>query len=141
MREQMEMHRASPACASCHKMMDPMGFAMENFDAIGQYRTMDGPNKLDFTGQLVDGGKFDGTSQLRQQLMRYSPRFVQALTERLLVYALGRGIDYADIPVRPWGCHARSVRQGKSLLRVDPGNRREPAVSNESSRGRKPRQR
>jgi hypothetical protein len=99
MREQMEMHRANPSCASCHKMMDPMGFAMENFDAIGRYRTMDGPLKLDFTGQLVDGGKFDGTAQLRQQLMRYSPRFVQALTERLLVYALGRGIDSSDIPV------------------------------------------
>lgn len=103
MREQMELHRASSACASCHKMMDPMGFAMENFDAIGRYRTMDGTIKLDFTGQLVDGGKFDGASELRQQLMRYSPRFVQALTERLLVYALGRGIDYSDIPV------ARSV--------------------------------
>lgn len=99
MREQMELHRANPSCASCHKMMDPMGFAMENFDAIGQYRTMDGPNKLDFTGQLVDGGKFDGTAQLRQQLMRYSPRFVQALAERLMVYALSRGIEYSDIPV------------------------------------------
>jgi hypothetical protein len=99
MREQMEQHRASPACASCHKMMDPLGFAMENFDAIGRYRTMDGANKLDLTGQLVDGGKFDGTVELRKQLMRYSPRFVQALTERLLVYALGRGIDYRDIPV------------------------------------------
>jgi hypothetical protein len=99
MRDQMEQHRASPACASCHKMMDPLGFAMENFDAIGRYRTMDGPNKLDFTGQLVDGSKFDGTVELRNQLMRYSPRFVEALTERLLVYALGRGIDYKDIPV------------------------------------------
>jgi hypothetical protein len=99
MREQMEQHRANPACASCHKMMDPMGFAMENFDAIGRFRTMDGPLKLDFTGQLVDGGKFDGTSELRKQLMRYSPRFVQALTERLLVYALGRGIEPNDIPV------------------------------------------
>lgn len=111
MREQMELHRASAACASCHKMMDPMGFAMENFDAIGQYRTMDGPNKLDFTGQLVDGGKFDGTSQLREQLMRYSPRFVQALTERLMVYALSRGIDYSDIPVAR-GVVARASAKG-----------------------------
>jgi mono/diheme cytochrome c family protein len=111
MREQMQMHRAAPACASCHKMMDPMGFAMENFDAIGRYRTMDGPNKLDFTGQLVDGGKFDGTSQLRQQLMRYSPRFVESLTERLLVYALGRGIEYNDIPVAR-GVVARAAAKG-----------------------------
>ncbi len=111
MREQMQSHRASPACASCHKMMDPMGFAMENFDAIGRYRTMDGPNKLDFTGQLVDGGKFDGTSELRQQLMRYSPRFVQALTERLMVYALSRGIEPVDIPVAR-GVVARAAAKG-----------------------------
>jgi len=99
MREQMELHRSNPSCASCHKMMDPMGFAMENFDAIGRYRTADGNIKLDFTGQLVDGGKFDGTVELRKQLMRYSPRFIQALTERLMVYALSRGIEYSDIPV------------------------------------------
>ncbi|MFM2126223.1 MAG: hypothetical protein RL328_2674 [Acidobacteriota bacterium] len=99
MRDQMEQHRANPACASCHRMMDPMGFALENFDAVGRYRTMDGTIKLDFTGQLVDGGKFNGSSELRQQLMRYSPRFVQALTERLMVYALSRGIEPADIPV------------------------------------------
>ena len=99
MRDQMEQHRANPACASCHRMMDPMGFALENFDAIGRYRTMDGTIKLDFTGQLVDGGKFNGSSELRQQLMRYSSRFVQALTERLMVYALSRGIEAADIPV------------------------------------------
>jgi hypothetical protein len=111
MREQMEQHRANAACASCHKMMDPMGFAMENFDAIGRYRTMDGPYKLNFTGQLVDGGKFDGTSQLRQQLMRYSPRFVESLTERLLVYALGRGIEYNDIPVAR-GVVARAAAKG-----------------------------
>ncbi len=103
MREQMESHRANAACASCHKMMDPMGFAMESFDAIGSYRSMDGPNKLDLTSQLVDGGKFNGATELREQLMRYSPRFVESLTERLLVYALSRGIDYSDIPV------ARSV--------------------------------
>jgi hypothetical protein len=103
MREQMESHRANAACASCHKMMDPIGFAMESFDAIGNYRTMDGPNKLDLTGQLVDGGKFNGVSELRAQLMRYAPRFQEALTERLLVYALGRGLETADIAV------ARSV--------------------------------
>ncbi len=111
MRAQMEEHRANPACASCHKMMDPMGFAMENFDAIGRYRTKDGTIPLDFTGQLVDGGKFDGTAELRQQLMRYSPRFVEALTERLLVYALGRGIDPTDIPVAR-GVVARVSAQG-----------------------------
>ncbi len=111
MRDQMEQHRANPSCASCHKMMDPMGFAMENFDAIGRYRTSDGPIKLDFTGQLVDGGKFDGSAELRKQLMRYSPRFVQALTERLMVYALARGIEPADIPVAR-GVVARAAAKG-----------------------------
>jgi hypothetical protein len=111
MRNQMELHRTNPACASCHKMMDPMGFAMENYDAIGRYRTMDGPNKLDLTGELVDGGKFEGAAELRKQLMRYSPRFVQALTERLMVYALGRGIDYNDIPVAR-GIVAKAASKG-----------------------------
>jgi hypothetical protein len=92
-------------------MMDPMGFAMENFDAIGQYRTMDGPYRLDFTGQLVDGSKFDGTAQLREQLMKYSPRFVESLTERLLVYALGRGTDSTDIPVAR-GVATRAAAKG-----------------------------
>jgi hypothetical protein len=113
MRDQMEQHRANAACASCHKMMDPMGFAMENFDAIGRYRTMDGPYKLNFTGQLVDGGKFDGTAQLRQQLMRYSPRFVESLTERLLVYALGRGIEPVDIPVARGVVARASLKQNR----------------------------
>ena len=79
--------------------MDPLGLPFEQYDHIGRYRTMDGTIKLDFTGQLVDGGKFNGSSELRQQLMRYSSRFVQALTERLMVYALSRGIEAADIPV------------------------------------------
>lgn len=114
MRDQMELHRANPSCASCHKMMDPMGFAMENFDAIGRYRTHDGTIKLDFTGQLVDGGKFDGTSDLRKQLMRYSPRFVQALTERLMVYALSRGIEPTDIPVAR-GVVARAAAKGNKF--------------------------
>lgn len=114
MRDQMELHRAAPSCASCHKMMDPMGFAMENFDAIGRYRTHDGTIKLDFTGQLVDGGKFDGTSELRKQLMRYSPRFVQALTERLMVYALSRGIDAADISVAR-GVVSRAAAKGNKF--------------------------
>jgi hypothetical protein len=140
MREQMELHRSNPACASCHKMMDPMGFAMENFDAIGRYRTMDGPNKLDFTGQLVDGGKFDGTAELRKQLMRYSPRFVQALTERLLVYALGRGIEASDIPVAR-GVVARASLKGNrfselilGIVQSQPFQMNRAEVSNLASR-------
>jgi hypothetical protein len=99
MRERMEQHRANPSCASCHKMMDPLGFALEAFDAGGAYRTSEGTHTLDLTGSLVDGTKFDGPSQLREALLHYSPRFVETLTERLLTYALGRGVQYYDMPV------------------------------------------
>jgi len=99
MRKRMEEHRANPVCASCHKMMDPIGFAMESFDGTGKYRTMEFGAKLDLSGGLVDGSKFEGTSGLRQELLRYSPQFVQTLTERLLTYALGRGVEYYDMPV------------------------------------------
>ena len=99
MRDRMEQHRSDPYCASCHKMMDPLGFALETFDAAGAYRDNDNGRKLDLTGTLVDGTKFDGPSQLRQALLQYSPRFVETLTERLLTYGLGRGVQYYDMPV------------------------------------------
>jgi len=98
MRERMEQHRVSPTCATCHKMMDPVGFALEAFDAAGAYRTTDAGRTLDLTGTLVDGTKFDGPAQLRQALLTYSPRFVETLTERLMTYALGRGVKYYDMP-------------------------------------------
>jgi mono/diheme cytochrome c family protein len=99
MRDRMEAHRVSPTCATCHKMMDPLGFALEVFDAAGAYRTSEGTHKLDLTGNLVDGTKFNGPSELRQALLAYSPRFVETLTERLMTYALGRGVQYYDMPV------------------------------------------
>ena len=99
MRQRMEEHRASPACASCHKMMDPIGFALENFDGIGKWRTTQSGQKLDATGQLVDGTKIQGIADLRNALLRYSPQFVRTFTEKLLTYALGRGVDYDDMPV------------------------------------------
>ena len=98
MRERMEQHRVSPTCATCHKMMDPVGFALEAFDAAGAYRNTEAGRKLDLTGTLVDGTKFDGPAQLRQALLSYSPRFVETLTERLMTYALGRGVRYYDMP-------------------------------------------
>jgi len=98
-RTRMEMHRASPACAACHKMFDPIGFAMENFDAIGRYRTRENGAAIDLSGTLVDGSKFNGSSELRQALLRYSPVFIQTMTERMLTYALGRGVEYYDMPV------------------------------------------
>ena len=99
MRQRMEEHRANPACASCHKMMDPIGFTLENFDGIGKWRTTQYGQKLDASGQLTDGTKIDGVASLRQALVRYSPQFVRTLTEKLLIYALGRGVEYPDMPV------------------------------------------
>jgi cytochrome c551/c552 len=99
MRQRMEEHRANPACASCHKMMDPIGFALENFDGIGKWRTTQFGQKLDATGTMYDGSKIDGVVSLRETLVRYSPQFVRTLTEKLMIYALGRGVDAPDMPV------------------------------------------
>src|ERR1700728_223839 len=99
LRQQMEAHRANPACAGCHKMMDPIGFAMENFDGIGKWRTEDAGQKVNASGQLTDGTKINGVVDLRNALLRYSPQFARVVTEKLLTYALGRGVDYQDMPV------------------------------------------
>ncbi|HEX8809680.1 MAG TPA: DUF1588 domain-containing protein, partial [Xanthobacteraceae bacterium] len=99
MRQRMEQHRANPACASCHRMMDPIGFALENFDGIGKWRTSQFGQKVNASGQLTDGTKVNGVVDLRQALLRYSPQFVRTLAEKLLTYALGRGIEYPDMPV------------------------------------------
>jgi len=99
MREQMETHRANPACAGCHKIMDPIGLALENFDAIGTWRSQDGSAPIDAVGQLVDGTKIDGPSSLRKALLGYSDQFMRTVTEKLLTYALGRGTEYYDMPV------------------------------------------
>jgi cytochrome c5 len=101
-RETLESHRASPVCASCHRVLDPIGFALENFDAVGAWRTRDGGtlgDEIDASGQLVDGTKVDGAVALRQALMREPEVFVRTFTEKLLTYALGRGLTAADMPV------------------------------------------
>jgi hypothetical protein len=99
MRERMSQHRASPACASCHSMIDPAGFALENFDAIGRWRTVDESfNAIDASGTLPDGTAFDGVNELRTALTSHPDRFVHTVTEKLLTYALGRGVDYYDMP-------------------------------------------
>ena len=98
-RERLEEHRKSPACASCHKIMDPLGFALENFDATGQWRARseDGA-PIDASGVLLDGSKVDGPITLRASLMSRPDVFVSTLTEKLMTYALGRGVDYSDQP-------------------------------------------
>ena len=99
MRAQMEMHRKNEPCASCHKIMDPIGFAMENFDAIGTWRTTDQGSPIDANGILVDGSKLDGVRAMREALLRYSPQFVRVLAEKMFIYGLGRGTEYSDMPL------------------------------------------
>jgi hypothetical protein len=99
LRAQMEVHRQNPACASCHKLMDPLGFALENFDAVGAWRTVDAGNPIDASGQLADGTKVDGVVTLRQALVGRADVFAQTFVEKLLTYALGRGLTADDMPV------------------------------------------
>jgi hypothetical protein len=97
-RQRIEEHRVNQPCAGCHKMMDPIGFALENFDGVGQWRTQDGHIPVDASGQLVDGTKIDGPAQLREALTGYSEQFLRTVTEKLLTYAIGRGVEYYDQP-------------------------------------------
>jgi mono/diheme cytochrome c family protein len=99
LRERMERHRASPTCAGCHKVMDPLGFALENFDATGAWRTRENGIPLDASGQLADGTKVDGVVALRNALLARSDVFMQTFTEKLMTYALGRGLQHFDMPV------------------------------------------
>lgn len=96
MREQLELHRKDPTCASCHRRMDPLGFGLENFDATGAWRTMDGKFPIDATGTLPDGRKFDGPEELRSILRADHQAFEHCLTAKLLTYALGRGLERYD---------------------------------------------
>jgi mono/diheme cytochrome c family protein len=99
MREQMAAHHTDPGCASCHKIFEPIGLAMENYDAVGTWRTMDGESPIDATGVLVDGTKVDGIVSLRNTLVRYSDQFERVVAEKMLTYALGRGVEYDDMPM------------------------------------------
>jgi len=104
MRERMEEHRANPVCANCHKLMDPIGLSLENFDAVGAWRARDGDSvteqgtPIDANGQLLDGTKVDGVVTLRQALLKQPEIFVGTVTEKLLTYALGRGVEPYDGP-------------------------------------------
>jgi hypothetical protein len=99
MRAQMEEHRDNPACSGCHMLMDPIGFALETFDAIGQWRTLDGNTPIDASSVMYDGTPINGPADLREFLVGYSDQFVRTVTEKLLTYALGRGVEYYDMPV------------------------------------------
>jgi mono/diheme cytochrome c family protein len=97
-RERIEQHRASPACAGCHKIMDPIGLAMENFDAIGRWRTTDEGVVIDASGQLVDGTPLHGPASLRKAMLDRQDVFLAALTEKLMMYGVGRETKYYDMP-------------------------------------------
>ena len=99
MRERMAQHRENATCASCHAMIDPLGFGLEHFDPVGRWRDVDENfTPIDASGMLPDGTKFDGVAELRGSLARRPDRFVTALTEKLLTYALGRGVTAYDMP-------------------------------------------
>ena len=99
MREQMEMHRANPVCASCHSRMDPLGFALENYDGVGRWRDKDSGNTIDASGKLPNGATFVGPAGLKKILLtKDRDEFVGTATEKLLLYALGRGLEYYDQP-------------------------------------------
>jgi hypothetical protein len=97
-RERLEAHRKNPVCASCHERMDPLGFALENFDAIGKWREIDGTARIDPSAALSDGTTVRGAAELRAWLVSRDEEFVKTVTEKLLTYALGRGVEYYDQP-------------------------------------------
>ncbi|HKH74386.1 MAG TPA: DUF1592 domain-containing protein [Vicinamibacterales bacterium] len=97
-RQMLEQHRANPVCASCHARMDPLGFSLENFDAVGHWRTMDGGGSIDASGVLLDGTKVDGPAALRRALVAQKEQFVRTVTGKLLTYAIGREMQYSDAP-------------------------------------------
>ncbi len=120
-RQQMEQHRAVEPCATCHKLMDPIGFALENFDAIGAWRARDGGVQVDTSGKMFDGTSLDGPVSLREAILNRSDAFVTGFTESLLAYGLGRVIDVHDMPtVRSVaaGANARGNRFSAFILGV-----------------------
>lgn len=98
LRQRLEMHRANPSCANCHDKMDPIGFAMENFDAVGRYRTKDGAFDIDTSGVLPDGSKFNDLAELKQILKTRSRDVARCMAEKMLIFAIGRGLEFYDRP-------------------------------------------
>ena len=98
LRQRMEQHRANPACANCHARMDPLGFAFENYNAIGAFRAKDGNFDIDSSGTLPDGRSFKGPAELKAILKDKKELFSRNLAEKMLTYSLGRGVEYYDKP-------------------------------------------
>ncbi len=132
MRERMAQHRANPACAGCHKLMDPAGFSMENYDAIGRWRTQETGRVIDASGGLPDGSTFTGVDGLQKALMSRPEAFVGTMTEKLMTYSLGRGVTYADAPaVRK--IVRRQPRKRLPFFVPGFGYRQQYAISNEEN--------
>jgi len=98
LRQRLELHRKVEPCASCHKIMDPIGFALENFDMVGTWRDLDGKTPIDASGQLVDGSKLTSVLDLRNALLSRQEMFVTTATQKLMTYGLGRTVQYYDLP-------------------------------------------
>jgi hypothetical protein len=100
-RERLEAHRSNPSCNGCHGVMDPLGFALENFDVVGAWRTkdLDAGTAIDSSGTLANGTHIGGPEELRKALLSRPDQFVQTLTEKLMVFALGRSLRYQDMPM------------------------------------------
>jgi hypothetical protein len=111
LRQRMELHRRNAACSGCHSIMDPIGFALENFDHAGKWRTLDGATPIDASGQLVDGTKIDGAEALRKALLSRGDAFAEVATEKLLTYAIGRTLRPQDMP------SVRAVTRGAAAQR------------------------
>jgi hypothetical protein len=99
LRARLEAHRINPTCTSCHQLFEPMGLAMENFDAVGQWRTLDAGHPIDATGMTNDGIALDGIASLRELTLTNGDLFAQVVADKLLTYALGRGLEYEDMPL------------------------------------------
>ena len=132
-RERMEEHRASPACSSCHRMIDPPGLALENFDVTGQWRVKENGVAINAAGELYDGAKMDGPSGLRAALLQHADLFVLSFTESLMTYALGRRIEHQDMPLVRAVARAAAA-QDYRLSSFILAHRQEPCVSDEHGR-------
>jgi hypothetical protein len=98
-RQQLERHRSDPNCAACHSRLDPLGFGLENFDAIGRWRTTIADQPVDASGEMVTGEKFTGPAELKQLLLKRKDQFARNVTEKMYAYALNRGLEYYDVPL------------------------------------------
>jgi hypothetical protein len=134
LRERLELHRTNQVCASCHKIMDPVGFSLENFDLVGKWRDSDGGIPIDSSGTLVDGTPVSNVGDLRRAILDRTETFVTTTIERLMTYALGRPVEHADMPtVR--GIVRDAGRKGNSFSSLVLGIVKSPAFQTKIKKG------